>query len=205
MMKDIFQKTGKTIFCNLPNAITAIGIILTVWLNALLWNEPANYRLLILCLVVGVGISDLLDGWMARQWQIVTSIGDFLDKARDKFFSCSIFVYFLKEFFQRTDGIWLAFVKGLIVLILVIEFFLLLIWIIGFIKGLNTDTHWTGKAKTNFYFVAIGWWFLIGWLEDLFQRELISYLYGGLIPLLFIGSVFGILSVVAYLQRPSYS
>lgn len=200
-MKNIFQKLIKTVLCNLPNVITAVGIILTVGLNAIfIWNEPAEHRLLILLLVVGVGISDLIDGWVARSWQIVTLIGDFLDKFRDKFFSCSVFIYFLKELFQQIDGIGSAFVKGLIIVILAIELFLFFIWIVGFIKKLDIDTHWTGKAKTNFYFVAIGWWFLFKWLEDLFQRELVSYLYGGLIFLLFIGSVFGILSIVAYSQ-----
>ena len=185
---------------NLPNAITAIGIILIVWLNLLIWNEPNN-RLLILLLAVGILLSDLIDGWLARQWQIVTSIGDFLDKFRDKLFSCSLFVYFLKELWRWTDGIWLAFVKGLIILILLSELFLMSVWIIGFVKGFNTDTHWTGKVKTDFYFVAIGWWFFLGWSMNSLEGDFKSYLYKGLIPLLFMGSVFGILSVVAYLQR----
>jgi len=187
---------------NLPNSITAIGIVLTVCLNSLLfWGEPAEHRLLILLLAVGILLSDLIDGWIARRWQIVTSEGDFFDKFRDKFFSCSLFAYFLQELWRWTDGIWLAFVKGLIILILLSEFFLMSVWIIGFVKGFNIDTHWTGKAKTDFYFAAIGWWFLLEWLVNLLERDFESYLYKGLIPLLFIGSVFGILSVVAYLQR----
>jgi len=185
---------------NLPNSITTIGIILTAWLNLLIWNEPNN-RLLILLLAVGILLSDLIDGWLARRWRIVGPVGGFLDKFRDKLFSCSLFIYFLKEFWRWADGIWLAFVKGLVILILLSEFFLMSVWIVGFVKGLNTDTHWTGKVKTDFYFVAIGWWFFLGWLEDWFERELESHLYWGLISLLSIGSFFGILSVVAYLQR----
>ena len=191
----------RAIFQNLANLVTSIGIILIVWLNLLLWNQPAEHRLLILLLAVGVGLSDLLDGWLARHYQIATSIGGFLDKFRDKLFTCSLFAYFLRELWRWADGIWLALVRGLIILILIIELFLVTVWIIGFIKGLNIDTHWIGKVKTDFYFVAIGWWFLLKWLEDLFQRELISYLYGGLIFLLFVGSVFGILSIVVYSQR----
>ena len=198
-MKIIFQNLA-----NLPNMVTAIGIILTVYLNAIfIWDEPTEHHLLILLLAVGIPLTDL-DGQIARRWNMVTFEGDLLDKFRDKFFSCSIFIHFLRELFQRSDGIWSALIKGSINIILAIELFLLLIWIIGFVKKFDISSHWAGKAKTNFYFVAIGWWFLLEWLEDLFQRELISYLYGGLIFLLFLGSVFGILSIVAYSQRRNY-
>lgn len=187
---------------NLPNSITAIGIILTVWLDSLLfWSKPAEHRLLILLLTISILFSDLIDGWLARRWQIVSFIGGLLDKFRDKFFACSVFVYFLKELWRWTDGIWLAFVKGLIILVVINEFFLMYIWIVGFIRGLDTDTHWTGKVKTDFYFTAIGWWFFLGWLMSSLKGDFQNYLYKGLIPLLFIGSFFGILSVVAYLQR----
>lgn len=185
---------------NLPNFITTVGIILTTWLNLLIWNEP-NSRLLILLLAVSILLSDLIDGWLARHWKIISSKGDFLDKLRDKLFSCSLFIYFLKELWRWADGIWLAFVKGLIILILLNEFFLMSVWIVGFVKGLNIDTHWTGKVKTDAYFIAIGWWFFLSWLVSSLEGDFKDYLYKGLIPLLFIGSVFGILSVVAYLQR----
>ena len=86
----------KTIFQNLANLITSMGIILTVWLNLLIWDNSVNH-LLILLLAVGIGVSDLLDGWIARHYQIVTSVGGSLDKFRDKLFTCSLFAYFLKE------------------------------------------------------------------------------------------------------------
>ena len=162
---------------NLPNLITTIGIILIVGLDSLLfWGEPSEYRLLILLFAVGIIVSDL-DGFLARYLKAVTFIGDVLDKFRDKFFACFLFIYFLKEFWRWTDGIWLAFVKGLIILILLSEFFLMSVWIVGFVKGFNTDTHWTGKVKTDFYFAAIGWWFFLGWLMSSLERDFKSYLY----------------------------
>ena len=190
----------KIIFQNLANLITSIGIILIVWLNLLIWNEPVNH-LLIFLLAIGVGISDLLDGWLARHYQIATSIGGSLDKFRDKLFTCSLFAFFLRELWHWSDGIWLALIKGLIILILAVELFLITVWFIGFIKGFDVSPHPAGKIKTAFYFVAIGLWFFIEWLGNLLQRDFKDCFSFVLILLLLTASVYGILSVVGYLQR----
>lgn len=194
----------KIIFQNLANLITSIGIVLTIWLNCLIWNNPINH-LLVFFLAVGIGVSDLLDGWVARNYQAATSLGGFLDKFRDKFFTCSIFTYFLKELWQWYDGIWLALVKGLVILILAIELFLITVWFIGFIKRFDISSHLAGKIKTAFYFVAITWWFFIECLEKILQRNLESYFFLILIFLLLFASLQGILSVVGYLWRYNHS
>jgi len=186
---------------NLPNSITAIGIVLTIWLISLIWSQSTNNHLLIFLLAVGVGFSDFFDGWTARRWQIITSVGGFLDKFRDKFFACSIFIYFLTELWYQADGIWFVFIKGLLIWILIIESFLITLWIYGFIKGFDTAAHLGGKIKTDFYFIAIGWWFFLQWLGNLFQRRFEEQLYLGLVFLLSVASVFGIISIAGYLQR----
>lgn len=190
----------RVIFQNLANLVTSVGIILIVWLNLLIWNDPVNY-LLIFLLAVGVGLSDLLDGWLARHYQIATSIGGSLDKFRDKLFTCSLFAYFLKELWLWSNGIWLALVKGLIILILAIELFLVTVWFIGFVKGFDVSPHLAGKIKTAFYFVAIGLWFFVKWLENFLQRDFKDYFSFVLIILLLTASIYGILSIVGYLQR----
>lgn len=186
---------------NLANLVTSLGIILTAWLNMIIWSDEPINHLVVFLLAVSVGISDLLDGWLARRLQVVTSVGGFLDKFRDKFFACSVFVFFLRELWRWNNGIWLALIEGLIMLILVIELFLIIVWIIGFVKGFDVNPHQAGKIKTGFYFVAIGWWFFLNWLGSLWQRDFENWLYLGLIFLLLSASIYGILSVVGYLQR----
>ncbi len=200
-MRTILQKVGEIIFQHLANLVTAMGIILTAWLNVILWNQPAEHSLLILLFAVGVGLSDLADGWLARHYQIATSIGGFLDKFRDKLFTCSLFAYFLRELWRWADGIWLALIKGLIILTLAIELFLVTVWIIGLVKKLDMSSHLAGKIKTTFCFAAIGWWFFIEWLGNLLQRDFKNHLSFVLIFLLLTASIYGILSIVGYLQR----
>ena len=200
-MREIRQKIKDIVFQNSANVVTAIGIVLIVWFNVLVWSEPVNHSLVFL-LAASIGVSDLLDGWMSRRWGIDSSIGGFLDKFRDKLFSCSVFAYFIYQLWKWSNGIWLDLVKGLIVLVLVVELFLVLIWIVGFIKRCDTNSHLAGKIKTGFYFTAISWWFFIKYLEDLLQQKFANYTYYFvLIILLFFGSIYGILSVVAYLRR----
>ena len=200
-MRDIRQKIREIVFQHSANSITAVGIILTVGLHSLLWSESDNY-LLIFLLSVAIGLSDL-DGILARRYHIVTSFGGFLDQFRDKFFACPVFVYFLKELWRLSDGIgiWLPFIKWLIVFILATELFVFFGGIAAFIKKIGIDIHWTGKVKTNFYFIAISWWFLLKWMGGALNRDFKDYLCGGLVFLLSVGVFFGILSVVAYTHQ----
>jgi len=188
------------VYDNIANVITAIGIILTIWLNFILWNGPFNQQLIFI-LVVGIAFSDLLDGWIARKLEITSSVGEFLDKVRDKLFSCSMFVYFFINLWKWDGGACLSLVKGLVILALIIESFLILIWIKGFICGLDTSSHMFGKIKTAFYFIAIGWWFFVVLIKDVIGQYFEGILYSGLILSLLISSVYGILSASVYLQR----
>lgn len=195
MMKSIFEK-------NAANLVSAVGIILAVWVNALVWTKSANH-LLIFLLALAVAFSDLLDGSLARsKWGRVSSFGGSLDKFRDKLFICPLFVYFLRRIWQE-NGDWLALIKGLILLILLLECFLILVWIVGFIKGLNVSSHWAGKVKMDLYFVAAGWWLFLKVLENPMSLQLKSYLYLGLVPLLLLASICAIFSLGGYLQRYS--
>ena len=202
-MRDIFQNAREIAFQHAANAVTSIGIILIVWLNAIIWwGEPAEHRLLIFLLALGAGLSDL-DGQIARRWGKITPYGDVGDRIRDKFFICSLLIYFLKELWNyEQDNIWIALIKGLSILILASECFVaFVIWIVGFVKRLDIEVHWIGKAKVFFYFSAVVWWFFMFWIGDLFQWEIDKCLQWGLVFLLSIGSMCGILSTIVYILR----
>lgn len=186
MEKSIFEK-------NVANLVTAIGIILAVWVNVLVWTNSVNH-LLIFLLSMAVALSDLIDGWLARRWGIVSNFGSSFDKFRDKLFICPLFVYFIKGIWQE-NGVWLALIKGLILLILLIECLLILVWIVGFIKRLDTSSHLAGKIKMDLYFGVAGWWLFLRLVGNF------DYLYLGLIPLLSIALVCAVFSLEGYLQR----
>ena len=191
------------LFQNAANLITISRIILTFWLNGLIWFNSETSFSFIFILAVIIGITDFLDGWVARKWNIASSLGGDLDKFADKLYACSIFAYFLKIEIANWNfsHILLIFVGSLIILILFIELILIIIWIIGFFKQFETKSHIYGKIKMTIQFIAIGYWFFIEWVGGIVGYKLDIGFYFALVPLFIAAAVFGGLSFLGYAQR----
>jgi len=69
---------------NLPNAITLLRIGLIPVLFFLLTSPGETWSLIIAIIFVCAALTDLLDGYIARRYQIVTTMGKFLDPVADK-------------------------------------------------------------------------------------------------------------------------
>ncbi len=69
---------------NLPNAITMLRIGVIPVLFLLLQSPGPTGSLVIACIFVVAALTDLLDGYIARRYQIVTTMGKFLDPIADK-------------------------------------------------------------------------------------------------------------------------
>lgn len=69
---------------NLPNAITLLRIGIIPVLFFLLQSPGPDGSLLIAGIFVIASLTDLLDGYIARRYQIVTTMGKFLDPIADK-------------------------------------------------------------------------------------------------------------------------
>jgi CDP-diacylglycerol--glycerol-3-phosphate 3-phosphatidyltransferase len=69
---------------NLPNAITMLRIGIIPVLFFLLLSPDFTESLVIACIFVIAALTDLLDGYIARRYQIVTTMGKFLDPIADK-------------------------------------------------------------------------------------------------------------------------
>ena len=70
---------GKKKSLNLPNAITMLRIGIIPVLFFLLQSPGPTGSLVIACIFVVAALTDLLDGYIARRYQIVTTMGKFLD------------------------------------------------------------------------------------------------------------------------------
>jgi CDP-diacylglycerol--glycerol-3-phosphate 3-phosphatidyltransferase len=69
---------------NLPNTITLIRISVVPFLFVLL-TEPGEFWSLILAILFAVAsITDMLDGYLARKYNMITTMGKFLDPLADK-------------------------------------------------------------------------------------------------------------------------
>ena len=92
---------------NLPNLLTIVRFILVPFMTYFLIQE--NFTIAILLYVIA-SITDVVDGFVARKFNLVTKLGKFLDPLADKLLQFSALV-----------GLWIV---KLIPLWIVIIFFL---------------------------------------------------------------------------------
>lgn len=69
---------------NLPNTITLIRIAVVPFLFVLLASPGELCSLILAILFVAASLTDLLDGYIARKYQLITTMGKFLDPIADK-------------------------------------------------------------------------------------------------------------------------
>jgi CDP-diacylglycerol--glycerol-3-phosphate 3-phosphatidyltransferase len=78
---------------NLPNAITFARLALSFVLFGMMslnvgWLWSAG-------LFVFAVLTDVLDGWIARKWQLITQLGRIMDPFVDKFITSGVFLFLL--------------------------------------------------------------------------------------------------------------
>jgi CDP-diacylglycerol--glycerol-3-phosphate 3-phosphatidyltransferase len=82
---------------NLPNKLTASRFVLTVLFLWVLFS-PIRYNdtlaLIFFCLA---GVTDFLDGRIARSRKLITNFGKLMDPLADKIMTCSAFVAFVES------------------------------------------------------------------------------------------------------------
>ncbi|MBE0528194.1 MAG: CDP-diacylglycerol--glycerol-3-phosphate 3-phosphatidyltransferase [Thermoleophilia bacterium] len=77
------SQNNKEIF-NLPNSITMVRIAVMPVLFFLLLSPGRIFSLIIAILFIAASITDFLDGYIARRYNIVTKMGKLLDPIADK-------------------------------------------------------------------------------------------------------------------------
>src|SRR5215471_16889616 len=80
---------------NLPNKLTISRFILTVAFLVVMFSQVRFHETIALALFVGGGISDFLDGHIARRDKLITNFGILMDPLADKIMVCSAFIAFV--------------------------------------------------------------------------------------------------------------
>lgn len=88
----------------IPNAITIIRILLVIPIGILLWQ---NRHVDAFVLMLIAGISDALDGFLARRFQWLSRLGATLDPLADKFLVACVFIVFT---LQEHIPLWVAII-----------------------------------------------------------------------------------------------
>jgi CDP-diacylglycerol--glycerol-3-phosphate 3-phosphatidyltransferase len=80
---------------NLPNKLTVSRFVLTVAFLIVMFSRVSFHETIALVLFVAGGISDFLDGEIARRRKLITNFGILMDPLADKIMVCSAFIAFV--------------------------------------------------------------------------------------------------------------
>lgn len=81
---------------NTPNKLTIGRIIATPFFMAALMFDFKYHYLIALILFIGASLTDMIDGKMARKYNLITDFGKFLDPLADKMLTTAAFLGFIK-------------------------------------------------------------------------------------------------------------
>lgn len=137
------------IVLNLPNLLTLSRVPLTFIVVALMYQSWPGAATLAFVLFVGAGISDWLDGYIARKQGIVSNFGKFMDALTDKIFVIGLMVAFVAIYH---NPIWIV----LALITLCREFMVSGMRMLASSKGVVVAADRGGKAKTLTQLIAIG-------------------------------------------------
>jgi CDP-diacylglycerol--glycerol-3-phosphate 3-phosphatidyltransferase len=80
---------------NLPNKLTASRFVLTVLFLIAMFSQVRFHETIALILFCLAGVSDFLDGQIARRRNLITNFGILMDPLADKIMVCSAFIAFV--------------------------------------------------------------------------------------------------------------
>lgn len=131
---------------NLPNKLTISRFILTVAFLVAMYSQGRFHETVALVLFVGGGISDFLDGYLARRHKLITNFGILMDPLADKIMVCSAFIAFV--------GLnWIA--AWMVVIIVARELAITGLRLLAASKNVVLAAEGYGKHKTISQIVAI--------------------------------------------------
>jgi CDP-diacylglycerol--glycerol-3-phosphate 3-phosphatidyltransferase len=153
---------------NLPNVLTLIRMPLTFAIVALMYGTWQWAATLACGLFVCAAVTDWLDGKLARERNIVSDFGKFMDALVDKVLVLGVMVALLDRGLLHPVP---AVVVGLMVLmVLTREFMISGLRMMAAVRGVVMAAERGGKVKTIIQMLSLG--FLLA--EPVFARDLSS-------------------------------
>lgn len=83
---------------NLPNKLTILRVLMIpFFLVFMLADFPGNWsKYVALAIFVAASLTDTLDGYIARKYNLITNFGKFMDPLADKLLVCSALICFVQ-------------------------------------------------------------------------------------------------------------
>jgi len=134
---------------NLPNKLTVLRVIMIpFFVAALLYDGGANQnmRYVAAALFIIASLTDMLDGKIARKYNLVTNFGKFMDPLADKLLVCSALICMIE---LRELPAWM------VIIIISREFIISGFRLVAADNGIVIAASYWGKFKTTFQMIAV--------------------------------------------------
>lgn len=158
----------------LPNILTTFRLVIIPFFAYSILTEQSIWLSLALFLLSG--LTDIVDGWIARHFNMITDVGSVYDPLVDKLM-------------QITAVVCLAIVGVIpvwvICIVLIKELAMIVAGIVLYIKKIVVHSNWYGKAATVFFYVVM---LILIVFRDI-GKEFKSVLLGALVAVLILAAV----------------
>nr|WP_297706263.1 CDP-diacylglycerol--glycerol-3-phosphate 3-phosphatidyltransferase [uncultured Butyrivibrio sp.] len=133
---------------NLPNKLTVLRVVLIPFFVAFLLLSPGNgaFKWVSLAIFIIASLTDMLDGKIARKYNLITDFGKFMDPLADKLLVCSAMICLIE--LGRIPS-WI------VVIIIAREFIISGFRLIAADNGRVIAASYWGKFKTTFQMIMV--------------------------------------------------
>lgn len=134
---------------NLPNKLTILRVIMIpFFVLALLYNggENQTLRYVAAAIFIIASLTDMLDGKIARKYNLVTNFGKFMDPLADKLLVCSALICLVE---LKELPAWM------VIVIISREFIISGFRLVASDNGVVIAASYWGKFKTTFQMIAV--------------------------------------------------
>lgn len=173
----------------IPNILTTIRLIIIPFFAYSVLTEKNMWISVSLFLLSG--ITDIVDGWIARKFNMITDVGSVYDPLVDKLMQITAVVCLAITEIIPMWVIWFVFIK---------EFTMIVTGSILYIKKIVVHSNWYGKAATVFFYTVI---FILIVFEDISEAAKNSLL-GVLVGVLVIAAIGYLLKITGKNQSEIY-
>ena len=133
---------------NLPNKLTVLRVIMVPFFVFFMLTDVggAANKWIALAIFVIASLTDMLDGKIARKYNLVTNFGKFMDPLADKLLVCSAMICLIPSGKLPT---------AIVIVIIAREFIISGFRLVASDNGIVIAANYWGKFKTNFQMFMI--------------------------------------------------
>lgn len=154
----------------IPNILTTVRlVVIPFFVYAMMVMDNAW---LSIGLFLFSGITDVVDGWIARHFNMITDIGKVYDPLVDKMMQISALICLASKSIIPFWVLLIIFIK---------EFTMIIVGIIFYIKKIVVHSNWYGKLATVLFYTIVLVLIAFPHIDYILKTFLITVLVGGLL------------------------